>query len=109
MGNASGPWYIRFAWPLVALSVSLHLSFAIQAVLDGQSVTQAFIVDFLGPPVLTFMALRPFVSMLRLPGQPGHAGLAFGPLLALGIVAMLVFHNLLFGALIELPALAGVL
>ena len=106
MGNASGPWYIRYAWTLVAVAVSLHLSFAIQAVLDGQSFTRAFIVDGFGAPVLTVLALRPFVSTVRLPGRPG---LAFGPLLALAIVAMLVFQNLLFGALVELPALAGVL
>ena len=106
MGNARGPWYIRYAWALAALAVSLHLSFAIQAVLDGQSFTRAFIVDGFGAPVLTVLALRPFVSAVRLPGQ---TPMAFGPLLALAVVAMVVFQRLLVGALIELPALAGVL
>jgi hypothetical protein len=106
MGNARGPWYIRHTWTLVAIAVALRLSFASDAVLHGQSFTQAFIVEGFGPPVLTVLVLLAFVPMVRLPGQPR---LAFGPLLALAIVAMVVFQNLLYGVLIEIPALAGVL
>jgi hypothetical protein len=106
MGNAQGPWYIRHTWTLVVIAVTLRLIFASDAVVHGQSFTQAFIVEGFGPPVLTVLVLLAFVPMVRLPGQPR---LSFGPLLTLAIVAMVVFQNLLYGVLIELPALAGVL